>query len=168
MKWMGALVAALTLCHVVPAAAQDDVHSRATLVGLEGVRVVIADVGDELIDRGITPDVVSAEVHLQLREAGIEMLEEVRRRGEPRHPVLFIEVLANLHERYDQASFSIRVEVRQDVRLERNKKILARGATTWSVGGIGESGTDWRDILRDELSYYVARFVEAFAEANPS
>jgi hypothetical protein len=165
--WSLAAAVLVLLSAAAPAVAQDNARSRATLAGLDGVLVVIAGISDELVERGITEEVVFAEVQLQLREARIELLDGARRRGEPRRPILYVEVLANLHEQYDQASFSVRVEVRQEARLARNSKIAARSATTWSVGGIGESGTNWRDILRDELSYYVGRFVDSFLEANP-
>lgn len=151
-----------------------DKHPRRSLAGLEAVSVEIPDPGESLADRGITHDVIFAEVQLQLRRAGIEMLDPQRPRPEPvaGNPVLRVEVLANVHDVYDQASFAIQVSVWQDVKLARNAGQKGRGPTlraqTWSTGGIGESGTDWRDVLRDELAFFVDQFVAAWLEANPA
>ncbi len=152
--------------------ASDDARARRTLSGLEAVEVVIVPVSDDLFGRGITDDVVFAEVQLQLRRADIEMLDPERPRAKPvpGSPQLRVEVLANVHETYDQASFAIEVSLWQDVKLERHAKQKRGGRTyrvpTWSTGGIGESGTDWRDVLRAELAFYVDQFVGAWLEAN--
>jgi hypothetical protein len=167
--------ALLSLALAFPGAglANNDAPSRRSLVGLDAVRVEIPEVGDELRERGITEEVIHAEVQLQLRRAGIEMLDPERPRAKSvdGNPTLRVEVLANVHETYDQASFSVEVSVWQDVKLARHAKKKRGGpalrAPTWSTGGIGESGTDWRDVLRDELAFYVSQFVDAWQEANP-
>ena len=153
----------LTAC--LPAAAQDD--PRTTLRGLQGLRVVLAELVPELEARGITSDVVLAEVHLQLRKARIPILAENARKPAPGDPALYVEVLANVHPTFDQCSFSVRLEVQQTARLDRDRKLPPARVVTWSTGGIGEAGKDWRTILREELASYVGTFVRAYVEANP-
>ena len=166
------LTAALVQPHV--GVANEETSSRRSLAGLEAVEVVIPDVGEMLLERGITENVIFAEVQLQLRRAGIAMLDPERPRAKPvpGNPTLRVEVMANVHERYDQASFAIELSLWQDVKLARHAKVKRGGRTyraqTWSAGGIGESGTDWRDVLRDELAFYVDQFVGTWQEANPN
>ena len=165
------LTVALVRPHV--GVAHDDTLARRSLAGLEAVEVEIPEVGDGLFSRGITDGVVFAEVQLQLRRAGIKMLDPERPRSKSvaGNPTLRVEVLANVHDTYDQASFAIQVSLWQDVKLARHDKEKRGGRTyrvpTWSTGGIGESGTDWRSVLRDELAFYVDQFVGAWQEANP-
>jgi len=165
-----AAITALLLCNSSvapgPVAAEDDTPARDSLRGLTGVHLSIAEVSPELTARGITTDVVFAEVQLQLRQAAIPLLDE-QKKPAPGEPELFVEVLANVDPNFDQCSFAFRVELRQLTRLERDAKRPAARAVTWSIGGIGEAGTQWRQILREELAYYVDRFVVAYRTANP-
>ncbi len=149
-----------------PVAAEDDATARGSLRGLTALHLSIAEVSPELSARGITTDVVFAEALLQLRQAAIPLLDE-QKKPTPGEPELFVEVLANVDPTFDQCSFAFRVELRQLTRLERDTKRPAAHAVTWSIGGIGEAGTGWRQILREELAYYVSRFVDAYRTANP-
>ena len=149
----------------VPARAQDDEQTRATLRGLKGVRIVVEDLSPALSDRGITTNVVLAEVQLPLRQAAIPIDDDSGRRPLPGDPVLNVQVLASVDERFDQCAFAVRLELRQNTQLERDHG-MAVSATTWSTGGLGEAGKDWRQVLREELAYYAGVFVEAWQAAN--
>lgn len=171
---VGSVLVSLALLCTHPCSANNDPASRRSLAGLEAVAVEIPEMASELLERGITEDVILAEVQLQLRQAGIDMLDPERPRAKPvpGNPVLRVEVMANVHDIYDQASFSVQVSVLQDVELARYTKKKGTDRTlrapTWSTGGIGESGTDWRDVLRGELAFFVGQFVDAWQEANPT
>ena len=163
-----------TVAFVQPHADAVNVESAgSSLAGLEAVEVVVPTIDESLFERGITEKVVFAEVQLQLRRAGIAILDPEHPRAKPAagNPTLRVEVLANVHDRYDQASFAIAVSLWQDVKLARYATEKRGGRTyraqTWSTGGIGESGADWRTILRDELAFYVDQFVGAWQAANP-
>jgi hypothetical protein len=159
-----ALFAAAVLL-VGPVRAEDDEPSRATLRGLKGVRVEIEEPSPELADRGITAEVLRSEALLQLRQGGIAA-DENGRHGFPGDPVLRVQVLATVDKTFDQCSFAVQLELWQKAVLERDPAI-ASAVITWSVGGIGEAGRDWRQVLRKELAYYVGVFVEAWQEVNP-
>ncbi len=116
--------------------------------------------------RGITSDVVLAEVKLQMRQARRPVLAETAK-PQPGDPELYVEVLANVHPTFEQCSFGIRLEVRQAARLERDRKPAPARVVTWRTGGIGEAGTDWRAVLREELAFYAGQFVAAYVETNP-
>jgi hypothetical protein len=160
------LLACMACVDSMPVTAEDDATARDSLRGLNGLHLSIAKVSPELAARGITTDVVFAEAVLQLRQAAIPILDEQKKTA-PGAPELFVEVLANLDPNFDQCSFAFRLELRQLTRLERDAKRPAAYAVTWSIGGIGEAGAQWRQILREELAYYVGRFVDAYRLANP-
>ena len=162
----GALLAGIACLALRPVTAEDDATARDSLRGLTGLHLRIAEVSPELAARGITTDVVFAEALLQLRQAAIPILDEQKKTA-PGAPELFVEVLANLDPNFDQCSFAFRLELRQLTRLERDAKRPAAHAVTWSIGGIGEAGAQWRQVLREELAYYVGRFVDAYRLANP-
>jgi hypothetical protein len=159
-----ALLATVVLL-VGPVRAEDDEPSRATLRGLKGVRIEIEEPSPELADRGITAEVLRADTELPLRQGGIP-IDASGRQPLPGEPVLFVQVLAAVDKTFDQCSFGIRLELQQQAELARDHAI-ATAVTTWSVGGIGEAGRDWRQVLRKELAYYVGLFADAWHEANP-
>ena len=163
MRALALFTAAVLL--VGPVRAEDDEPSRATLRGLKGVRIEIEEPSPELADRGITAEVLRAEALLQLRQGGIAV-DENGRHAFPGDPVLRVQVLATVDKTFDQCSFAVRLELWQKAVLDRDPAI-ATAVTTWSVGGLGEAGRDWRQVLRKELAYYVGVFVEAWQEVNP-
>lgn len=150
---------------VGPVRADDDEASRATLRGLKGVRIEIEEPSSELADRGITAEVLRADTQLTLRQGGIP-IDENGRQALPGEPILFVQVLASVDKTFDQCSFGIQLELQQQAELARDHAIAA-AVTTWSVGGIGEAGRDWRQVLRKELAYYVGLFADAWHEVNP-
>jgi hypothetical protein len=156
----------LALLALVPVQAKNDALPWPSLQGLEGVRVAIDSLAPELVDRGITEDVVFAEVQLQMRQADIPILDETMKPALG-DPVLRVVVTADVHPTFDQCSFAVRFELEQTVVLERQPKAEPVRGVTWSVGGIGEGGNTWRDVLREEVMFYTSRFVEAYLEANP-
>ena len=161
----GALCLAAAL--IVPSlAAQDNATTVKSLRGLQGVHVAMAAVSPELKAKGVTTDVLFAAVVLQLRQAQIPILDELPK-PPPDGPELRIEVLANVDPTFDQCSFSFRLELRQTARLERDLKSAPLRVVTWSIGGIGEASNDWRQVLREELDYYLGRFTAAYRAANP-
>ena len=107
-----------------------------------------------------------SEVVLQLHQGAIPILDELPK-PPPDGPELHVEVLANVDPSFDQCSFSFRLELRQAARLDRDPKRGPFRVVTWSTGGIGEAGAQWRKVLREELAYYVGRFVIAYRDANP-
>jgi hypothetical protein len=157
----------LALLALVPARAKNEPRPWPSLEGLTGVRVAIDSLAPEVVERGITEDVLFAEVQLQLRQAHIDILPEGAKKPAPGDPLLRLVVVAAVHPTFDQCSFSVRLDLEQAVRLERQPKGTALRAVTWSLGGIGEGGSKWRQILREEVAYYTARFVEAYLAANP-
>ena len=158
----------LAVALLVPslAPAQDNAATVKSLRGLQGVHVAMAAVSPELEARGITTDVLFAAVVLQLRQAQVPLLDELPK-PPPDGPELHIEVLANVDPTFDQCSFSFRLELRQSARLERDPKGAPLRVVTWSTGGIGEASTNWRQVLREELDYYLGRFTAAYRKANP-
>lgn len=161
------LALGLLLLVFVPVQATNDAIPWPSMQGLAGVRVSIDSLAPDLVDRGITEDVLFSEVQLQLRQAGIPILADDARKPASGDPLLRVTVIASVNPTFDQCSFSIRLELEQTVLLQRQPKGVPLRAVTWGLGGIGEGASKWRQVLREELSYYTARFVEAYVGANP-
>jgi len=161
------LAIGLGVLALVPVQAKNDARPWPSLQGLTGVRVAVDSLAPELVEHGITEDVVFAEVLLQLRQADIPILPDNAKKPAPGDPLLRVVVVAAVHPTFDQCSFSVRLDLEQTVVLDRQAKGPALRAVTWSLGGIGEGASKWRQILREEVAYYTSRFVEAYLEANP-
>jgi len=140
---------------------------RVTLAGLPGVSVYVDSVSVEMIDKGMTADVFRVEIERRLLEAGVPLLN--RNADEPvvGDPVLYVGITTLFEGAPEQCVYGIRVELIQDVRLERNPDVLVPGVPTWSVGGVGIHGIRWREAIVDDVLGFTEQFIIAFFEANP-
>src|SRR2546429_6513667 len=94
--------------------AMDREGTRATLRGVEGVRVVIEDLGPEVERAGLTKQQLQTDVELRLRQASIRILTTKEERfGTPGAPYLYINVNVML-DSVGLAIFGIHVELCQD------------------------------------------------------
>jgi hypothetical protein len=75
-------------------------------------------------------------------------------------------VTAVIDEYVEHCAYSIRLELTQTVRLERNPDVTVAGVPTWSTGGVGVYGKGWRQTLIDDVGGYVDQFIDTFAETN--
>jgi hypothetical protein len=146
--------------------AQNSDVSRATLVGVPGVTVYVDSLAQHLVVRGMTEDVFRVEVERRLMESGIKLLNPAIDGAVPGNPVLYVDITSVFDEAIQQVHYSIRVELTQTARLERNPGFAVFNVPTWSVGGIGFYGTGWRDAMINDVLGFTEQFIGAFFEAN--
>lgn len=158
----------LALLLTVPLHGQDEPpRVPSTFEGLRGVMIDVEPPAPDLEEKGITAFVISTAVEKRLKESGVPVFPSDNPRLAPGFPALYVQVVTMYDEVSKQCTWSIRVELNQFVRMERDPETVAVAASTWGVGGIGSEAKNWRQALLDDVLNYVDQFVEAFAEANP-
>lgn len=149
-----------------PAVAQTTDDERAALRGLEGVGVVIENVGEEARDAGLRQEAIRNDVELRLRSAGIPILEPARRFEVSGAPYLYVNVNAIGLEEIDHFVYNIEVALNEYVNLVRHPGMQLTAAS-WKVpdvlGVIHED--DLRD-LREDIKDFVDQFANDYLAAN--
>lgn len=147
-----------------PAAAGDNENTRQSLKGLRGLSVLVEALETEVERNGLNKASIQTDVELKLRQAGIAVLTEAGSHAAPGEPFLYVNVSTSGGPLY---AYSIEVEFRQTVRLDRDPSIKIFGATTWSVGGGGAVGQHSLRDIRDGIEDYVDGFINAYLSVNP-
>ena len=145
--------------------AGDSKYERDTLRGVEGVNVVVEELGSEVERAGLTETQLQTDVELRLRKAGIRVLTYEERVGTPGRPSLYINV--NVMLKSDGlAVYAIRVALHQTASLETDgsRPIVA----TWSVASIGSvSRIRFVDTIRNDVRDGVDDFINAYLSVHP-
>jgi hypothetical protein len=160
------------LCLLPPpvALAVDDEVTRASLRGLDGVRVVMEDLRPEIIKEGLREDQVRFEVEQQLRSSGIKVL------ADERLPFLMICPYITKFGK-DSYSYFVRMDfyqlvvpyqsLSQETDKESSPPIeSALFAATWTSPGVIGTTRTLTDVKR-RIGDEVAKFIAAFKAANP-
>ena len=164
----GAVLVAVLGLLVTPSWALDDEYARATLRGLGGVGVLVADLRSDLEHAGLPRQQLQTDIEVRLRQAGIRVLAPEERPLVPRAPYLYVSVVASLASDTVQALivYGIQVEVRQNVVLDTTPA-LVYDATTWStplyVGSVGRVNMSQ---IRETVSEQVDPFINAYLSVN--
>ncbi len=152
-------------CAILPA--QDNESSRASLKGLWGIGVVIADADPAMECEGFGKDQLRTDVEGPLRRAGIKILSEAELLKTPGEPHLYVSLsLANVAATPQRAYYAS-VEFIQDVALYRSPKQVCR-AVTWSASVEGMAGSNDIGKITDSLAALMDRFISAFRSVNPN
>ena len=117
---VGAMLVALLGLLVTPSWALDDEYARATLRGLGGVQVLVAEFRSDLEHAGLPRQQLQTDIEGRLRRAGIRVLAPEERPLLPRAPYLYVSVVAFLVPDVVQELivYGITIEVRQNVVLD--------------------------------------------------
>ena len=109
------------------------------------------------------------DVELRLRQAGIRVLTFDERDSSPGGPFLYVNITTKFGDGPSAGvvGFSIDVELRQAVRLDRDPDIWLPGAMTWEIGSTGFMGEARLRTLRESLGDLVDMFINAYYAANP-
>lgn len=150
-----------------PARAQDTPEARSTLAGLSGVAIFVEPLPPDVVTSGMTPEMLSGEVERRLRQAGVPVLSIDAQDPSSGNPVLYVQATVLLRDVPEQATCAIRMEVLQDLTLERGGRVLTLRAPTWGVGGVGIYTRRWRQALIDDVVAFTDQFVVAYVAANP-
>lgn len=167
MKRRIALITMCALLSTAPSRGQNDTDSQSTLRGLSRIGVMIEKPTTDLEERGITAFVINAEVVRSLKEGGVDIYDPATEDHPPGSPLLYVVVTAMCDDALDQASYAIRMELVQLVRLDRDAESPSVFATTWGTGGIGVQGKGWRQLLLEDIVRYTEDFTTALKSANP-
>jgi len=144
----------------------DEERDRATLRGLKGVEVLIEPLAPKMEEDGLLAKQIQTDVELRLRSVGIRVLSREEALKAPGSSYLYVNVNALSLEEV-QWVYSLRVELCQDVLLERDPSIGAFGVPTWSVRAVGRVGRLNLRHIRETVADCVDRFINAYLSVNP-
>lgn len=141
--------------------AYDSEVARESLKGIEGFQITI-DIEQELEDFGLDKETVKTDTELKLRLAEIKIIDEID--IDKNHALLSVSISSAIYESI--CAYTIQMAVSQPAILLRDAAILA-GAETWSIGIIGVTGHNHRNIIREAFKDLVDRFLNAYLSVNP-
>jgi hypothetical protein len=146
--------------------AEDDTRDRQSLRDLEGVRVAVEELPAALRARGVAKDHLHNAIELQLRRAGIPVLNA----GEfpVGDPYLDVRITAS-RETGGFIAYAIEVSFVQIVFLRRNPAATFNRAQTWKApGAVGLARPARLPAgIEEDLSRQIDQFIQAYLSANP-
>ncbi len=157
------LVAVFLFCPAVTAQT-DSQSSRQSLRDLTGVFVLVDKLLPDAEQDGLSSSQIQTDVEQRLKTAGIKVLTMEEMLKAPGMPTLYVDV--NTLKRQDAYSYSIEVILQQNVRLERDSRVLFI-APTWKIGAVGWVGATNINQIRNGISDMLDRFITAYISVNP-
>jgi hypothetical protein len=158
-------IAVLVACSAARAAADSEAERR-TLAGLPGVYVHIAPTEEQLVKSGIDEAALRTEVELQMRVAGVPLLTQEQSLHTPGIPWLFLATSTVKSSQERAYGWSMRLQLRQRVCLERDPK-LCEVCTTWESARFGTVGTRKLGTIKEEAGNLAKEFANAYLAVNP-
>ncbi len=141
-----------------------------SLRGLSGVQVVVEDVSDDFRREVITRELLVANTELRLRREGIRVYDresEVDSVLRVREGDGYLYLRVTSVRRGTAWAFHVKLEFRQDVKLERDLEV-SLGAPTWHNGSIVITGEQMaRGEIWDQVDGHLSLFINEFLAANP-
>jgi len=156
----------LTFSQAGPCHADELTGAANSLAGLPGVAIFVEPVAKDLEETGMAAFVFRVEIERRLKEAGVRVLNLEYDDPVDGDPTLYLVVTAVVDEYVEHCAYSIRLELTQTVRLERNPDLAVVGVPTWSTGGVGVQGKGWRQAMMDDVGGYVDQFIDTFERTN--
>jgi len=164
---IGTVLFFLTLW-VLPAAAEDSDVSRATLVGLQGVSIIVEDLQPNVqkyaAKSGLSKMQVLKDTQKLLTDGGIRIVSGNDWLNIPGRPILYVSINTHETEKYWYA-YDIQIQLRQMATLVANpqQKTLA---TTWSMNITGQANIGTLQAIRQDTGVMVGKFVQAYRMVN--
>jgi len=163
-----AIIALLLTLFAWSGFAEDSEVSRATLVGIPGLRVIVEEVQPNVqkyaAKFGLSGAQISRDVEQKLREIGIRVVEGNDWLAIPGRPALYVNINTHETEKYWYA-YDIRLELRQLATLEANPQVKTL-AGTWSLSITGLANIGNLNMIRQDAGVLVGRFVQAYRAVN--
>jgi len=151
---------------------------RDTLVGLQGVHVLVEDLRPEVEKHGLTEQALKTDTELRLRQYGVKVLEahefsermsvlyqEGFRRVDA--ATLYISIGLMTDEELGLAAVNANIKLSQPVILPRGTKMLLCNATTWERGRVLLYRSERLNEVRGQLKDLVDQFINDYLAANP-
>lgn len=139
-----------------------------SLQGLKTIFVLIEDLPEGLKSKvGLTEDQLRTDAELKLRLAGIRVVSENEAHHIPGCPYLYVSINGHVED-VGLVVYSVYVEMRQKVILQRDKSIEVFGAGTWRTSGTGSVGLNSSpSAIRDDVKDFTDKFINAYLSVNP-
>jgi len=161
-----AVLAATYLMTISVLSAQAGPGSNQTLQGVTTLGVLIEEVGPTATKIGLTEERLRSLVEAALRKGGVPVVGPERFKANPALPYFYVRLSVLEQAHSPTYVFSISVQFKQGVLLERDPKRSAT-ATTWETGYFGVVGQLKSESIKDSTMEQVDRFINAFKNANP-
>jgi|GEM_PF-847683 len=137
---------------------------RQTLCGLKGVMVFIEDIDSDVEKHGLTKSLLKDQVESKLRQADIPVLTANEAFNMPGRPYLYLNLTTH-DTGVELYSYSIRIELNQDVSMIRDPSIQA-SATTWIANVVGIVGAQNLPAVTEDVTQLTNQFVRDYLAAN--
>jgi hypothetical protein len=135
-----------------------------TLCGLKGVMVFIEDIDTDVENHGVTKSLLKKEVESRLRQADIPVLTADEAFNMLGKPYLYLNLTTH-NTGIELYSYSIRIELNQDVSMIRDPSIRA-SATTWIANVVGIVGASNLRAVTDDVTQLTDKFIYDYVAAN--
>jgi hypothetical protein len=163
------IAAAMVMLAIGSASALDSEQTRKTLVGLQGVYVLVEELQPNIQKYASKSDLdkgsLQKSAESQLREAGIRVLAREEWLKTVGRPVLYINVNTHEQEKYWFA-YNVEVELQQVAAMEANPAIKSL-VGTWSVNIAGMVNIGTVNALKERVKNLLDIFITAYLSANP-
>lgn len=144
----------------------DSEANRATLKGLEGVRVLVEDIAPEVEKSGLSKGRLQSIIELKLKKTGIKVLTQEEVLRTPGEPYLYLNINAATGKTQPHLfMYSIDLALIQDIVLERDPRASTYGIT-WSTGAVGLIEGEALKQLSESILGMLDLFIEAYQSAN--
>lgn len=135
-----------------------------TLCGLKGVMVFIEDIDSDVENHGLTKNLLKKEVESRLKQADIPVLTVDEAFNMPGKPYLYLNLTTH-NTGIELYSYSIRIELNQDVSMIRDPSIKA-SATTWIANVVGIVGAQNFPAVTEDVTQLTDKFIHDYLAAN--
>jgi hypothetical protein len=135
-----------------------------TLRGLKGVMVLIEEIDPDVENHGLTKGLLKKEVESQLRQADIPVLTREEAFNMLGKPYLYLNLTTH-NTGVELYSYSIRMELNQDVCIIRESSIRA-GATTWIANVVGIVEARNLPAVAEDTTQLTDKFIHDYLGAN--
>ena len=135
-----------------------------TLCGLKGVMVFIEDIDTDVENHGVTKSLLKKEVESRLKQADIPVLTTDEVFTMPGKPYLYLNLTTH-NTGIELYSYSIRIELNQDVSMIRDPSIRA-SATTWIANVVGVVGARNLPAVTEDVTQLTDKFIHDYVAAN--
>ena len=139
-----------------------------TLGGIKGINVSIDNRFSEGVNVSFNKEIIKTYVESLLQNEGITLLSEEAFFATHGSARLRLNVQIAEHAKENNIyAYNIDLELRQNVLLERNRKI-GFSAPTWEVSVTGIVYRDYvEETVKDSAKSLLGRFLDAYLKANP-
>ena len=141
-------------------------HTKQSLQGLEGVYIVVEEIYGKSVQSEILEQQIKEDIKLKILNAEIPVLSTAEWMTAPGAPFLYIHV--NITELPDSSvsSFSLSVELNQNVIIAR-KLSINMTSSTWKTGMVSIiEGQDLANCIRSSVDELVDLFIIDYLEVN--